>query len=75
VKHGRRNGQKLNINTGFFWEREPAEGSPARELDHIAIYRPGVNITGAGGKVSGRSLGRKMFFGSLKNAVTGQSRK
>jgi hypothetical protein len=40
-----------------------------------ATHRIGADIGGAGGRVPGRSLGGKMFFGSLKNAVAGHPRK
>jgi hypothetical protein len=49
--------------------------SPARELEHTATYRLGVDIEGAGGKVPGRSLLGKCPFGSLRNAVSGNQRR
>jgi hypothetical protein len=36
--------------------------SPAGELEPAATYRLEVDIGGAGGKVPGRSLGRKIFL-------------
>jgi hypothetical protein len=42
------------------WKGSSWRGALARELEPIAMYRLGVDIRGAGRKVPGRSLGRKI---------------
>jgi hypothetical protein len=44
LKRGMEGKTRANISTGFIREREPAEGSPARELESTATYRIGVEI-------------------------------
>jgi hypothetical protein len=63
------------LTQALFGKESLWRGSPSRELELTPTYRLEVDIGGAGGKVPGRSLGGKMFFGSLKNDVAGQPRK
>jgi hypothetical protein len=73
--------ETLTLSAGFIQEREPVEGSPAREPESTAERRLGVDIGGAGGKVAavfffleGHWLG-KCCCESLRDAVVGQPRK
>jgi hypothetical protein len=43
-------------------EKDTEEGSPARELEPTSVYRLGIDIGAAEGKVPGRLLDEKTFL-------------
>jgi hypothetical protein len=62
---------RRQLNISFNWKMSLWRGSPARELGPTATKIFGINIGGASGKVPGRSLGGKMFCGSLRMMFLG----